>query len=96
MTEDTAPNKENPFSSFFSGVKDFFTPSPKPYNIITKEAKPLETEKALMRIFPEDEWKNINRALVVHGQNICSPISPKCSLCKIEEYCGKINVKNTR
>jgi|CXWL01.1.fsa_nt_gi hypothetical protein len=44
MAEDIAPNKENPFSSFFSRVKDFFNPRPEPYNIITKEAKPLEIE----------------------------------------------------
>ena len=63
---------------------------------LTKSKNPLETEKQLMKLFPENEWKNINRALVVHGQNICSPISPKCSLCQIEKYCEKINVNNSR
>jgi len=63
---------------------------------LTKSKKPLDTELALQKLFPKKEWRNINRALVVHGQNICSPISPFCSKCPIEKYCDKIDVKNSR
>jgi len=63
---------------------------------LTKSKKPIDTEKALENIFPKNEWKNINRALVVHGQNICLPISPICSKCKIENYCNKIDVTKKR
>ena len=63
---------------------------------LMKTKTPYETELKLMKIFPKNEWKNINRALVVHGQNICLPISPKCSLCQIEKYCERKGVKNSR
>ncbi len=61
---------------------------------IIKTKDPLGTEKALMKLYPIKEWKNINRYFVVHGQNVCLPLSPKCSACKIEGLCQKVGVKN--
>ncbi len=77
MTEDTASNKDNPFLSFFSGVKDFFTPRPKPYNIITKEAKPSETEKQNplqnliqeLRDFSTTKYKETGNHLISRDSN---------------------------
>ena len=63
---------------------------------LTKSKKPIQTEKALEKLFPKKEWKNINRSLVVHGQNICTPISPFCSKCPIGGYCPRIGVKKYR
>jgi len=60
---------------------------------LIRTKNPLETEKELMEIYPKKEWNKLNRCFVVHGQNICLPISPKCSLCKVETYCKKIGVK---
>ena len=48
------------------------------------------------QLFSKKEWNVINRSLVVHGQNICAPISPFCSKCPIEKYCPKIDVKSSR
>ncbi len=61
-----------------------------------KTKTPLETEMKLRKILPEKYWTTINSILVAHGQHICRPISPKCSTCKIEKYCNKINVNKTR
>ena len=61
-----------------------------------KTKNPLETEKELMKIYPKVKWSKLNRYFVVHGQNICLPISPKCGICKVEKYCKKIGVKNHR
>jgi endonuclease III len=52
-----------------------------------RTAAPEKTEFALMDLVPKDQWININRLLVGHGQTICSPIKPKCSLCSVREYC---------
>lgn len=57
---------------------------------------PEETEKQLKKILPKKYWYNFNHLFVKFGQNICLPISPKCSICPIEKYCKKINVKNHR
>ncbi|MHA1156998.1 MAG: hypothetical protein ACTSQK_12900 [Candidatus Heimdallarchaeota archaeon] len=38
----------------------------------------------------------INDILVRWGQNICTPISPKCSQCPISSQCQRIGVLKSR
>jgi len=45
---------------------------------------------------PQEHWIEYNDILVTYGQNVCAPISPKCSICPIEEYCPKIGVGKHR
>ena len=42
---------------------------------------PEETRKALEAWLPPSKWTEINWLLVGFGQQICTPISPKCSQC---------------
>ena len=53
---------------------------------------PEETEQALMRVVPKRYWHDLNNTFVAFGQNICVPISPKCSICPVERYCKKVGV----
>ena len=64
------------------------------YYILSKN--PDDTEMKLREKLPEKYWIDINDLLVVYGQNLCTPISPFCSKCKIEKYCSKINVETHR
>lgn len=57
---------------------------------------PDETEKKLKKILPKKHWHKFNHLFVKFGQNICLPVSPKCSICPVEKYCKKINVKKHR
>ena len=57
---------------------------------------PEETEMALRAILPKRFWIGYNDLLVAFGQTLCHPTSPKCSLCPIERYCEKIDVKRSR
>lgn len=57
---------------------------------------PEETEFALRRTLNKKYWIIYNDLLVSYGQNICKPISPLCSKCKIERFCGKIGVTKSR
>jgi endonuclease-3 len=57
---------------------------------------PLETETALRKRLPRKYWIEINRLLVIYGQNVCTPLSPYCSRCRIEKYCRKVGVSRTR
>jgi len=61
-----------------------------------KTKNPHETEFALRKKLPKKYWLIINDLLVTYGQNICVPISPKCSLCKISDYCKRVGVKKQR
>ena len=62
--------------------------------VLTK--KPDQTEFELMRILPEEYWRDFNDLLVVHGQNVCTPISPRCSECPISRYCKRVGVSRSR
>lgn len=55
-----------------------------------------ETERALMRILPKKYWTAWNPLLVQWGQNICTPISPKCSICPIRQWCQRVGVTSSR
>ncbi|HHT9132148.1 MAG TPA: endonuclease III domain-containing protein [Candidatus Tripitaka californicus] len=57
---------------------------------------PQETEFALREILPRRYWISINDLLVTHGQNICAPVSPRCSICPVEKYCQKVGVSRHR
>ena len=52
-----------------------------------KTNTPEETEFELRKKLPKKYWIPINSLLVTHGQNVCKPIKPNCSLCPIREYC---------
>ena len=61
-----------------------------------KTTSPEKTEIALRKNLPKKYWKIYNDLLVAYGQNLCLPISPKCSICKITNYCKRIGVKKFR
>ena len=57
---------------------------------------PHETEFALREKLPRKYWLTMNDLLVTYGQNICTPVSPKCSICRINSYCKKKGVTKHR
>lgn len=61
-----------------------------------KTSNPDETEFVLRKKLPEKHWIEINDLLVCYGQNICTPISPHCSICPIFGYCNQVGVTTNR
>src|SRR5262245_2602414 len=57
---------------------------------------PEKTEMALRRKLPPRYWIVFNDLLVAYGQNLCKPISPHCSKCRIAAYCKRVGVKISR
>jgi len=57
---------------------------------LIKTSSPIATEIALQKILPKKYWIEWNQLLVVWGQNICTPISPKCSICKLNKICETV------
>lgn len=51
-----------------------------------------ETEQQLKELLPQQYWSEFNSLMVMWGQNICVPISPKCSLCPLLPLCPQIGV----
>lgn len=61
-----------------------------------KTKTPEQTEQVLRGKLPAKHWLTVNDILVTHGQNICVPISPWCSKCKISDFCKKTGVARHR
>lgn len=57
---------------------------------------PEESEKVLQTIMPKRFWIPLNELLVSYGQEVCTSVSPKCSLCPENTRCPKINVSRAR
>ncbi len=55
-----------------------------------------QTEVALSSVLPKKYWNEWNTLLVVWGQNICVPVSPKCSQCVIKDLCKRVGVIKSR
>lgn len=61
-----------------------------------KTKTPEETEQALRRKLPRRYWITFNDLLVPFGQNLCQPVSPFCSRCKLAKYCDRAGVTKSR
>ena len=57
---------------------------------------PDQSEKALCQKLPSQYWITLNDLLVPFGQNICQPVSPHCSRCKLTKYCDRVGVTRSR
>ena len=57
---------------------------------------PEETEMALRKTLPRRFWIGYNDLLVSFGQNVCAPISPRCSTCPISGLCRRVGVGSAR
>ena len=57
---------------------------------------PRETEFALRTVLPREHWLEINDLLVTFGKEVCTPISPRCSICQLDRLCAKAGVSRSR
>jgi endonuclease-3 len=55
-----------------------------------------ETLQALQEVIPQEYWIEYNELIVMWGQNICVPISPRCSICPIRPWCDQVGVTRSR
>jgi len=61
-----------------------------------KTKTPEQTEMLLRKKLPRKYWMIWNDLLVTYGQNLCRPISPLCSQCRLTPYCSRVGVKLSR
>lgn len=57
---------------------------------------PDKTEFALREKLPKEYWMPVNDLLVTYGQNLCKPVSPFCSRCRIKKFCKRVGVVKSR
>jgi endonuclease-3 len=61
-----------------------------------KTRTPEDTERALRAKLPTRYWITFNDLLVPYGQNLCQPVSPFCSRCKLIDMCDRVGVVRSR
>ena len=54
---------------------------------IAKGKTPLEVEKRLVRLIPEEFRKDAHHWLILHGRYVCKARKPLCRECPIVEWC---------
>lgn len=55
---------------------------------LVKTKSPLQTEKQLTKIVPENLWAQINGPMVEFGRTVCLPRKPRCKICPLADECG--------
>lgn len=63
---------------------------------IVRTKTPEQTEQALADLLPQEYWIEVNKLLVMWGQNICTPVSPRCSRCVLFPLCERRGVTTSR
>lgn len=61
-----------------------------------KTRTPDQSETALRKKLPKRHWIIINDLLVTYGQNLCTPVSPYCSRCRLYDFCDRAGVERSR
>ena len=54
---------------------------------LSTNTDPGKIEQDLLKIIPNEFYKDVNHLLVWHGRNLCTARNPKCSECPISNYC---------
>lgn len=57
---------------------------------------PDETERALEGELARENWIELNDCMVLFGQQICRPLSPRCSICPFRDGCPRSGVSRSR
>ena len=63
---------------------------------ISTTRNPDQSEWALREKLPSEYWIRYNDLLVMYGQNLCKPVSPFCSRCRLSPYCKRVGVDKHR
>ncbi|MBQ4616714.1 MAG: endonuclease III [Mailhella sp.] len=59
---------------------------------LTKNTDPVKIEQDLMKIFPQEEWGDVNHRLVWFGRDVCDARKPACEACELAELCPRCGV----
>lgn len=57
---------------------------------------PDDTEQVLRARLPRRWWIPVNDLLVQFGRTLCTPLSPRCSICPVASICLRVGVTRTR
>ena len=56
-------------------------------NLAKKEDEPIDVEKKLKKLIPEERWIKSHHQLIHFGRYFCTARNPQCENCKISDMC---------
>jgi endonuclease-3 len=56
---------------------------------LTASKDPVKIEQDLMKLFPREEWGNVNHRMVWFGREVCDARKPACGGCEMDDICPK-------
>ncbi len=60
---------------------------------LTGNTDPVKVEQDLMRLFPQNEWGDVNHRLVWFGRDVCDARKPRCGACELYPLCPRCGVR---
>lgn len=54
---------------------------------LTKSDNPIQIERDLMKLLPQEDWENYSIRIIYHGRAICKARKPNCVDCQLVELC---------
>ena len=55
--------------------------------LANQKDEPIDVERKLKRVIPEERWIKSHHQLIHFGRYFCTARSPKCAECKIKDFC---------
>ena len=56
-------------------------------NLAKKEDEPIDVERKLKKLIPEERWIKSHHQLIHFGRYFCTARNPQCENCKISDMC---------
>ena len=56
-------------------------------NLAKKDDEPIDVERKLKKLIPEDRWIKAHHQLIHFGRYFCTARNPSCEKCKISDMC---------
>jgi endonuclease-3 len=54
---------------------------------LTAATDPVEIEKDICGMVPEDQWTDLSLRLIMHGRKVCIARAPRCPQCLLNDIC---------
>lgn len=60
---------------------------------LTQHSNPNKVEQDLMKLFPQQDWGDLNKMCVWFGREVCNAKKPQCHVCELAEVCDSCGKK---
>lgn len=59
---------------------------------LTRETDAAKIERALILLYPPEQWTMLSHLLIEHGRQVCEARKPRCEVCVVNDICPSSRV----